>query len=132
MMNGTGRLLSLSSILAFLALAFSPTSEAGNIFFWMPLGSKSHFIVFQPLLVELAKRNHSLTVVAPMKDKKLMAMDNVRYIFADTEHLLNGKLNSSDIFEGKEMDMGDIFNIFVEVSNNDVYLQRGCSKIGLD
>ncbi len=89
--------------------------ESGNILMWMSFGSKSHFIVWQPLATELAKRNHSLTIVAPMKDKKLMEMPNVKYILLPFEEFFEA-INSTEVFEGKQMSPMKLVNDMVEVS----------------
>ena len=43
-----------------------------KIMMWMSVGSKSHFIVWKPLAMELAKRGHDLTIVAPVPDKGIV------------------------------------------------------------
>jgi len=43
---------------------------AKNILFLLPLASKSHKNVFEPLITEMAKRNHQITVVSPYHPAK--------------------------------------------------------------
>ncbi len=110
------RVLSLcSAVLALLLLLSAQSGEASNILLWMPFGSKSHYIVWQPLVTQLAKRNHSLTIVSPMDDKKLRQMSNVRFIYVDAAVLMEEKMNSTAVFEGKSLDMSVMMNAFVEV-----------------
>ncbi len=68
---------------------------------WMDFGSKSHFVVWRPLVEALAARNHSVTVVAPVRDAALAALPNVDFIHIDCD--LSESLNSSDIFQGKTL-----------------------------
>ena len=56
-------------ILALSSLLMA-TCEGGKIMFWMPVGSKSMKITYMPMLEELAKRGHEITVVHPHKSKQ--------------------------------------------------------------
>ena len=44
--------------------------EGGKILFWSPFGSKSTKICYMPMLEELARRGHEITVVHPHKSKQ--------------------------------------------------------------
>ena len=73
-------------------------SHSGRILFFMDLGSKSHFIAWKPLLVELSERGHDLTVVAPVPDSKLAKAKNVKFVEIDVGMM--DTIDSADIFEG--------------------------------
>lgn len=83
--------------LLFLLSAIVGTTSGGSILFIMDIGSKSHFLAWKPLLLELAKRGHQMTMVAPAFDKELDSMKNVDFI----EIKCGLSVESSDIFEGK-------------------------------
>ena len=56
-----------------LLIAFSMLvayGEGGKILFWSPFGSKSTKICYMPMLEELVKRGHEITVVHPHKSKQ--------------------------------------------------------------
>ena len=46
------------------------SSEGGKVLFWSPFGTKSTKITYMPMLEELAKRGHEITVVHPSKMKQ--------------------------------------------------------------
>lgn len=85
--------------LLFLLFAIVGTTVGGSVLFMMDIGSKSHFFVWKPLLLELAKRGHQMTVVAPTFDKELDYMNNVD--FFEVKCGLSDDVESGDIFEGK-------------------------------
>src|SRR5436190_1732864 len=64
------------------------------------MSSKSHKIVYEPLLLELAQRGHEVTIVSPIKsDKK---MKNLRLIEAIDLDSLGKEANLlSNLFEKK-------------------------------
>ena len=75
-------ILTLATLLA--------SCEAGKIMFWMPVGSKSMKITYMPMLEELAKRGHEITVVHPFKMKEpvkgiteIISVDKVDKFLAD-------------------------------------------------
>ena len=65
-------MLSSSSTLFLLLLSsmLIASCEGGKILFWMPVGSKSMKITYMPMLEELAKRGHEITLVHPFKLKE--------------------------------------------------------------
>ena len=91
--------LTISALLLLLpTLAFT-----GKVLIWQSYGSKSHFIMFAPIIEELAKRGHELTVVAPYPGPKGVAeMDNVNYVIVETAHLMHTeKEDHSKLFKGQ-------------------------------
>uniref|UniRef100_A0A2S2PG58 UDP-glucuronosyltransferase n=1 Tax=Schizaphis graminum TaxID=13262 RepID=A0A2S2PG58_SCHGA len=56
--------LALPLLLLPAVLSPSPTALAANILAFMPMPLKSHFGGFQPMLEELARRGHNVTVVS--------------------------------------------------------------------
>ncbi|XP_049768134.1 UDP-glycosyltransferase UGT5-like [Schistocerca cancellata] len=46
-------------------------SEGANILAVFPIPARSHWTAMQPLLIELAKRGHNLTVVTPFDEKNM-------------------------------------------------------------
>ncbi|KAG8303499.1 UDP-glucuronosyltransferase 1-1 [Homalodisca vitripennis] len=59
----------LISTLLLVAL-FTTSCEAARILALLPYNARSHFIVMEPLLLELHKRGHHLTVVSSFPQKK--------------------------------------------------------------
>lgn len=51
-----------------------------RILFWHTLGMKSHFMMWKPLVTELARRGHNLTLVLPQHHKGFERFDNVNFI----------------------------------------------------
>ena len=60
----------LTALLLVLATMLIVSCEGGKILFWMPVGSKSMKITYMPMLEELAKRGHEITLVHPFKMKE--------------------------------------------------------------
>ena len=44
--------------------------QGGKVLFWSPFGSKSTKICYMPMLEELARRGHEITIVHPNKAKQ--------------------------------------------------------------
>ena len=59
-----------STLLLLVTSMLLATGEGGKILFWSPFGSKSTKICYMPMLEELAKRGHEITVVHPHKSKQ--------------------------------------------------------------
>ena len=63
--------------------------------FWMPVGSKSMKITYMPMLEELAKRGHEITLVHPFKMKEqvegiteIISLDKVDKFLGDITRLV--------------------------------------------
>lgn len=73
--------------------------QGGSILMYMPVGSKSHWNIWRPLAVALAKKGHSMTLIAPNHDSTFDKMPNVE-LYA-TGLGMDATIVSEDIFEGK-------------------------------
>lgn len=82
-----------------------------NILVLSFFSTKSHKLTYMPLIEELGKRGHNITVVSPVKQQK--EMKNVKELFTvDSDKLLGSNF---DIFEMKDKgttnDLGKIFSL---------------------
>ncbi len=55
-------------LLLLVSLGLLGLADAGKVFIWLPLISKSIQITYTPVVEELAKRGHEVTVVHPFKN----------------------------------------------------------------
>ncbi|XP_059088852.1 uncharacterized protein LOC131884964 [Tigriopus californicus] len=102
-------------------------THAGSIFMYMSIGSKSHWNVWRPLALALAKRGHTLTIFAPNKDPKFDGMPNVE--LHTTGLSMDSILNSEAIFEGKaSLNFNDFLQFQLE-SQNTTFHHPGFQKI---
>lgn len=58
-----------TAVLTSVSVSFLHLVVSSNVLGLFPFGSKSHFTVFNSLMLELASRGHNVVVVSPFKDK---------------------------------------------------------------
>lgn len=105
----SNKVVSLAGI--FLGTFLVEQVAPANILVISFFSSKSHKLTYMPLIEELGKRGHNITIISPIKASK--ELKNVREIFTfDTDSLLfqSDKYNVFDRSEKKETnDFGKIF-----------------------
>lgn len=93
-----------------VVLTLEPVTPA-NILVLSFFSTKSHKLTYMPLIEELGKRGHNVTVVSPVKQQK--EMKNVKEIFTtDVEKLMGQNFDVFDMkHKGKTMDFNKIFSL---------------------
>ena len=66
-----------TALLLAIATMLIASCEGGKILFWMPVGSKSMRITYMPMLEELAKRGHEITLVHPFKTESVEGITEI-------------------------------------------------------
>lgn len=75
-----------------MAIAFS-----AKILAYLPVPAKSHHIVFTPLLHELARRGHQVTVLSPFPAEKTVPNITHIYIHTQAEDDFKSKVTSRSV-----------------------------------
>ncbi len=98
------------SIVTFpLLLVFSQSVEASDgifeannyhILMWLPLTTRSHYIVYKPLLDELARRGHRISMVFSQEDAELCGRPHVECATIESVFPQGLVHSSRDVFEG--------------------------------
>lgn len=122
----------LTVILFCTVITISLTSvHSANILFLLPIATKSHKNVFDPLIKALAERSHNVTVVAPMKFKS--PVPNVREILPVPFDQINPGVTSGNPFENrKDGKLGFFLNwdpSFLEVVCKKLYLHEEIKQL---
>jgi len=90
-------------------------ARAGNILMWMPYGSRSHMViemhslllhyrfkvVWKPVALELIKRGHTITWIAPQNDNELRTLKGITFVSTDMN--VDTVVNSTEVFEGNSL-----------------------------
>lgn len=99
-----------------LLLQFGKTSK---ILFLLPIASKSHHNVFEPLVLELAKRNHEIILLSPFKPANLPP--NVESVIAAPLESMFGGSDTANPFElrkmGKFATLVNVTDLFTNACN---------------
>lgn len=108
----------LKSILISLVIAVNFISvDSDKILVISFFSSKSHAITYKPLLEELAKRGHEITVVSPVKPTK--TVKGIKEVFTiDVDEIMRKLFNTFEMKEkGLQMDFKALFNMVTDVCN---------------
>lgn len=98
------------------------TVESANILFLLPFATKSHKNIFDPLVLALAKRNHNVTIVTPLKFAK--PVPNVHEIVAIPFEEINPSTTFGNPFEKrKDGKLGFFLNW------NSTFVEVGCKLL---
>jgi glycine cleavage system protein P-like pyridoxal-binding family len=74
----------------FILLLSAAVADCGKVLVWLPVVSKSMKITYTPLVEELARRGHQVTVAHPFKSKeKMEGLTEIQSIENLEEHLSN-------------------------------------------
>jgi len=103
-------LIAISVISSIILSSNVPPSSAAKILAVTFFSSKSHKITYMPLLEELAKRGHEVTMITPVKADKLLP--NMTEIFTfDLEEKMDKFKDDHDMYEMKAK--GQMMNPFL-------------------
>eukprot|EP00095_Tigriopus_kingsejongensis_P011466 maker-scaffold582_size130280-snap-gene-0.21 protein:Tk11466 transcript:maker-scaffold582_size130280-snap-gene-0.21-mRNA-1 annotation:"udp-glucuronosyltransferase 2c1" len=85
--------------------------HCGSILVYMSFGSKSHWNSWQALGIELARRGHNITVIAPFQDKAMAKFPNVQFFTTNID--VSQAMDSSKVFSGDKI---SIFSKYLDVA----------------
>ena len=93
-------------------------ASCGHVLVWNSLSSRSHYILFEPIMHELARRGHQVTAIAPYETKaEFMGHPNVTYVVVDTvKYMKESDTVAEKMFHGDAGIDVEIFGIMAKTA----------------
>lgn len=117
----------IHSLLLFIVFTLCSQCVAFKILFILPYNGTSHHIYYTPLIEELAKRNHKVTVVNYLPIKNTT---NIKQIsLQDTVHVSSRKVIMKQYYQNLPTYLSDVFLLIENVHAQREMARFNCEKI---